>query len=65
MNTLTINLSGERLEQLKRMAQELHVAPEDLAQASVDDLPAQPDDAFASAAEQVLKKNAELYRRLA
>lgn len=65
MSTLTINLTGERLEQLKRLAQELRVTPEDLAQASVEDLLARSDDAFAAAAEQVLKKNAELYRRLA
>ncbi len=47
------------------MAQEPQVTPEDLAHASVEDLLARPDDAFVAAAEKVMKKNAELYRRLA
>ena len=38
---------------------------EDLAAASIEALLAQPGDDFARAVELVLRKNAELYRRLA
>ncbi|MBI5094551.1 MAG: DNA-binding protein [Candidatus Hydrogenedentes bacterium] len=65
METLTINLSGGRLDQLKRMAEQLNIAPADLAQAGIDDLLAHHDEAFTDAMERVLRKNAELYRRLA
>jgi hypothetical protein len=39
--------------------------PEELARAAVADLLTTPDDEFRAAAEVVLVKNAELYRRLA
>jgi len=65
METLTINLTGGRLEQLKELAGRLNVAPEELAQAGIDDLLAQRDDAFNGVVERVLTKNAELYQRLA
>ena len=46
-------------------AARLGVAPADLARAAVADLLAAKDDDFRKAAERVLKKNDELYRRLA
>jgi hypothetical protein len=41
------------------------LAPEDLARAAIADLLATPRDDFKAAAERVLRKNEELYRRLA
>jgi hypothetical protein len=41
------------------------VKPEDLARAAVADLLTHEDEDFRAAAEQVLRKNEELYRRLA
>ena len=52
-------------EQLARAAERLKVTVDELASAAVRDLVAQPDDDFERAAEHVLKKNRELYRRLA
>lgn len=52
-------------ERLTRAAERLKVSVDELAAAAVRDLIAQPDDDFEQAAEHVLKKNRELYRRLA
>jgi antitoxin FitA len=65
MSTITIPLSEERLLKLKELADEAKVPPEELLRASVEEWLSQPKDDFASAAEYVLKKNAELNRRLA
>lgn len=62
---LAIDLSEAQEDRLRERAKTLGVAPEELARAAVADLLANPDDQFATAAEYVLKKNAELYRRLA
>jgi predicted kinase len=65
MSTITIELPEERLQKLRELAAQLGVAPEELIRASVEGLLNRPDDRFRQAAEYVLKKNAELYRRLA
>lgn len=65
METISISLTAERLEHLKRIAEQLHVSPEELARATVEDMLSLPDDSFRASAERVLKANAELYRRLA
>ena len=65
MTTLTISLSDEPMLRLKEMALEAGVAPEELLNASIVEWLARPKDDFAQAAAYVLKKNAELYRRLA
>jgi hypothetical protein len=65
MSTLTITLPDDRFVQLKEAATRLGVAPEELARASVEDLLSRPDTAFQRVLERVLRKNAELYRRLA
>jgi len=62
---IAIELTGVQESQLLQRAKALGIAPEDLARAAVADLLAQPKDDFASAAEHVLSKNAQLYRRLA
>jgi hypothetical protein len=62
---LNIQMNEEHLADLQAKAARLGVSVEDLARAGVLDLIRRPDDAFESAAARVLKKNAELYRRLA
>lgn len=62
---LTIELSPAQTEQLRLEAERLGLAPEDLARAAVADLLATSGEEFKSAAERVLRKNEELYRRLA
>ena len=52
-------------EKLRQAAEQLGVSPSELARAAVTDLLAGRDDDFRRAAEHVLQKNAELYRRLA
>jgi hypothetical protein len=62
---VTIDLSPAQAERLRLEAERLGLAPEDLARAAVADLLATRDDEFKAAAERVLRKNEELYRRLA
>jgi hypothetical protein len=62
---LTINLSPAQADRLRHQAELLGIAPEDLARAALADLLATRDEDFRAAAERVLRKNEELYRRLA
>jgi hypothetical protein len=62
---LAIELSPAEAERLHREAERLGIAPEDLARAALADLLATRDDDFNTAAERVLRKNEDLYRRLA
>jgi len=65
MGTITIALSEKRLLRLKELAEEARVAPEELVRASVEEWLRRPKEDFARAADYVLRKNAELYGRLA
>jgi len=65
MTTLTITLSDETANRLEALAQRLDVSPEDLFRESIEEQFKSSDDDFEEAAEHVLAKNAELYRRLA
>lgn len=65
MNTITINLPDERFVQLKEAAGRLGVSPEELARASIEDMLMLPDEIFRRTLDNLLKKNAELYQRLA
>jgi predicted transcriptional regulator len=65
MQTITITLTEDRLAKLQEMAARLHIAPEELARAGVEDLLARSEETCQRAIEYVLKKNAALYRRLA
>lgn len=62
---LTIDLSPTQAERLRHQAELLGIAPEDLARAVLSDLLATRDEDFQAAASRVLRKNEELYRRLA
>ena len=64
MHTITITLSDDRLAKLQEMAARLHISPEELARAGVEALLARPEETCQRAIDYVLKKNAELYRRL-
>lgn len=61
---ITVEITGTREQQLAKVARRLKVRPEELAAAAVEDLLAQPEVDFHKAAQRVLEKNRELYRRL-
>lgn len=65
MNTITITLSDDRLARLQEVAAHFKVSPEELVRVGIEELLSRPDDAFERTVTEVLKKNAELYRRLA
>ena len=65
MAAITIELPSERLQKLQEMAIKFGVSMEDLVRVSVEDMLTQPEEEFRKAAEYVLKKNVELYKRLA
>ena len=63
--TLNLELDAQQLRRLEEAASKLNVTIYDLAMAAINELLAKPENEFECAAERVLKKNAELYRRLA
>jgi antitoxin FitA len=65
MTEITITLSEDRLAQLKKMASAYGISPEELVRAGIDQLVEGPAAEFKKAADYVLKKNEELYQRLA
>ena len=62
---LAIELPAAQAARLRQEAARLGIPPADLARAAVADLLGTKDDDFRAAAERVIKKNEELYRRLA
>ncbi len=62
---VAFDLTPEQAEKLQQEASRLGLTPDDLARAAVTDLLATRDEDFQAAAERVLEKNRELYRRLA
>jgi hypothetical protein len=62
---LSIELTEAESEKLRAEAARLGVEPEALARAALADLLSNEEDDFREAAEYVLRKNEELYRRLA
>ncbi len=65
MANLTVDIPDDRFAKLKEIAKGLLVTPEELVTASIEDLLARPEEDFEQALNYVLKKNNELYRRLA
>ena len=65
MTTVTFQIDDAKAAALRTRAQRVGLEPEQLLRASLDDLIAQPDEDFDQAANRVLSKNSELYRRLA
>ncbi len=62
--TITLSLTEPQEKAVRQLAAELRLSVEDVARLALLDLLGRGDDDFESAAEHVLKKNAELYRRL-
>ncbi len=62
---IAIELSDQQAKALAEAALRLQVSEAELAAAAVRDLVARPADDFQAAADRVLSKNQELYRRLA
>ena len=62
---LDIELSPTQAKRLREEAERLRVTPEALARAALSDLLSEPEESFKVAADRVLRKNDELYRRLA
>lgn len=65
MAVIAIQLADERLQQLQETAKSFGLKPEELLRISVDEILAQPERTFQGTVNYVLKKNAELYQRLA
>lgn len=62
---LAFELPPNQAERLKKEADRLGVAPDELAKAALTDLLASHDPEFEAAARRILEQNRELYRRLA
>lgn len=62
---ISVELSPEQEAALLESAKRLKVDPEALAGAAIRDFLVQQDTDFQAAADRVLRKNKELYRRLA
>jgi hypothetical protein len=62
---LAFELPQAQAEKLRDEAKRLGLTPEELARAALADLLGTPDAEFGAAANRVLQKNQELYRRLA
>lgn len=65
METISVPLSDERLLRLRELAKAAKVTPEELVRETLEEWLKQPTEDFARAADYVLQKNDELYRRLA
>jgi len=65
MKTLEVQLSEQTASRLEEAAERLSVSPEELLLLSVEEKLAKLDAEFRDSSDYVLKKNAELYRRLA
>jgi antitoxin FitA len=65
MVQITVALTEARLQELEEVAVRLGVSVDTLVRVSVEELLAKPDESFRDPLDYVLKKNEELYRRLA
>lgn len=65
MKTLTIQLPNDTAAQVDEAARKLGVSSEELVRVSVEEKLKQLRMSFEDAADHVLTKNADLYRRLA
>ena len=65
MKTLEVQLPEQTASKLEEAAERLGISPEELLLLSVEEKLEQLDAEFRASSDYVLKKNAELYRRLA
>jgi hypothetical protein len=61
---VAFELPAAQAEMLRQEADRLGITPSELARAAVADLLTNRDEEFRAAADRVLRKNEELYRRL-
>ena len=65
MTRIVIQLPDDKADRLEELARSLNITIEDLAKAKLCAMVEKPEEEFQQALRYVLKKNAELYRRLA
>ncbi len=65
MSTITVDLRDEHMLQIRELAQEIGTTPEEWLRKRIEALLVDRTSDFERAAKYVLKKNHELYRRLA
>lgn len=65
MNHLVVPIPDETFIKLQEVAANYHITPEELVFASIKEMLEQPADDFQQVVKVVLKKNTELYHRLA
>ncbi len=65
MASITINISDQQFQRVQKVASGLGLSPEEWLRISMDDWLNHPKSEFSQASSYVLKKNAELYQRLA
>ncbi len=65
MSDITVTVPDTQVAQLKEKAARLGITLIDLVLLSIEDILSRPDEDFRKAADYVLQKNSELYRRLA
>ena len=65
MASITIEIPDTQLKKLQQLAQENGISLEDLLRVSIDEWLSYPKSEFVQASSYVLKKNAQLYQRLA
>ncbi len=65
MDIFTVELPEVQAQQLRDLAREAGISPEQLLRGGVEEWLSRPGRDFAEAAAYVLRKNRELYRRLA
>ena len=65
MRTLELQLPEQTASKLEEAAERLSVSPEQLTILSIEEKLAQLEDEFRRSVEYTLRKNADLYRRLA
>lgn len=64
MTLFSIPLPEDRTSKLLFQAERAGLSPEEFLRRCVGEILDRPDEAFSDAAEHVLKKNAEIYKRL-
>ena len=65
MPDVTVSLTEEEVRRLEELSGRVGLTVAQVAQLGIRDLVSQPDKVFRRAAQRVLEKNADLYRRLA
>lgn len=64
MTTVSVSLSDEEMHRLQELSKREGLTVEQMVRLGINDFIGQPDESFRTAAQQVMKKNTELYRRL-